>query len=286
MEWFHYSMNVPAINRNQGDFTMRLPMVLAVARAEIRSNRRLIHYWLYAVVALVAGLATYAQFAFLHGSFSGMSATVAAVGPRYLIAQTGFNLLLIFLAGVTFLAFDVRARDVRNRMVEVVDSRPLSNIEYLAGKVAGLVLLAWLPLLLLAVLYESFGVLANTLGLPFGDPVEPISLLGFLLQTFAALFLWCSMIVLLAMVIRYRILIALISLGLIAWQFWMALNVPLYVLQWISLLPSFVIASDIAPRLVAEGDGLRLLAHLILGVGLLYLPQRCIPDAMTAPLRG
>ena len=256
---------------------MRLPMILAVARAEIRSNRRRVLYWLYAILAVLVGVATFAQFTFLHGSFSGMSATVAAVGPRYLIAQTGLNLLLVFLAGMTFLAFDVRARDERDRMVEVLDARPLNNGEYLTGKVAGLVFIAWLPLLVIAFLYESFGVLANLFGLPFGDAVEPISLVGYLLQTLAALFLWCSMITLLAMVIRYRIVIALISLGLIALQVWITFNVPLNLQHWISLVPSFVIASDILPRFVAEGDGMRTLAHLVLAVGLLCLATALHP---------
>ena len=78
---------------------MRLPYVFAVARAEVRSNRRLVLYWLYAVIAVAVGVGTYAQFVFLHGSYSGMSATVAAVGPRYVIAQVAVNLLIVFLDG-------------------------------------------------------------------------------------------------------------------------------------------------------------------------------------------
>ena len=224
-------------------------MVLAVARAELRSNRRLVLYWLYAVIAVLVGMGTYAQFTFLHGSFSGMSATIGAVGPRYLIAQVGVNLLLIFLTGATFLAFNVRARDEKDRMVEVLDSRPLNNGEYLTGKVAGLVFIAWLPLLVIAVLYTSIGALARALDLPMGDSVEAVSLLGYLFQTLGALTLWCSMIVLLAVVVRYRILVALISIGLIALQIWVAFNVPLRVQQWVSLVPTFVLASDMVPRL-------------------------------------
>ncbi|MCZ6852584.1 MAG: hypothetical protein O7G86_01590 [Gammaproteobacteria bacterium] len=268
---------------------MRLPMVFAVARSEIRSSRRLVLYWLYAAAAVAVGVVTFAQFTFLHGSYSGMSATVAAVGPRYLIAQVGVNLLIVFLTGVTFLAFDVRARDVRDRMVEVLDSRPLNNAEFMTGKVTGLVFIAWLPLLLIAVLYQSFGALSGALGLPFGDAVEPISLLGYLVQTLAALFLWCSMVVLLAVVVRYRILIALIALGLVALQFWIAFNVPLRLQQWVSLTPTFVLASDIVPRFAPEGDGIRALAHLVLGIGLLCLaitlhPRRddSSPSRMTA----
>ncbi len=254
---------------------MRLSMIGVVARAEIRTNRRLIHYWVYAVLAVVVGVATYGQFSFLHGTYSGMSATIGMVGPRYLISQTGFNLLVVFLAGITFLAFDVRARDARDRMSELLESRPPSNGDYMTGKVLGLVLIAWLPLVLVCALYALAGVLSAVTDLPLGDSVEPMSLLGFLLHAFSALFLWCCMIALLAMTIRYRLLIAVVSLGLIALQFWAALNVPLYILQWTSLMPSLVLASDILPTLGADGDGLRMLAYVVFGAGLL-----CVATAL------
>tara|TARA_Y100000310_G_scaffold327428_1_gene393778 strand:- start:1691 stop:2572 length:882 start_codon:yes stop_codon:yes gene_type:complete len=250
-------------------------MIGVVARAEIRTNRRLIHYWVYAVLAVVVGVATYGQFSFLHGTYSGMSATIGMVGPRYLISQTGFNLLVVFLAGITFLAFDVRARDARDRMSELLESRPPSNGDYMTGKVLGLVLIAWLPLVLVCALYALAGVLSAVTDLPLGDSVEPMSLLGFLLHAFSALFLWCCMIALLAMTIRYRLLIAVVSLGLIALQFWAALNVPLYILQWTSLMPSLVLASDILPTLGADGDGLRMLAYVVFGAGLL-----CVATAL------
>ena len=121
---------------------MRLSMILVVARAEMRSNRRLFRYWLFAVISILAAVLMFGQYTFLHGMFSNLSATIGVIGPRYLIASIGFNLLIIFLVGLVFLAFDVRARDERDRMTEVLDSRPLSNIEFLGGKVAGLVFVA------------------------------------------------------------------------------------------------------------------------------------------------
>ena len=79
------------------------------------------------------------------------------------------------------------------------------------------------------------------------------------------------MVVLLAVVVRYRVLVALISLGLIGLQFWIAFNVPLRLQQWVGLMPTFELASDMVPRFAPEGDAVRTLAHLVLGVGLLCL---------------
>jgi hypothetical protein len=106
---------------------MRISMILAVARAEMRSVRRLVRYWLFAVVSVLASFAFYAYYAALHGFLSRLSATIGAIGPRYLVGAMGIYILAIFLLGLIFLAFDVRARDERERMAEVLDSRPLSR---------------------------------------------------------------------------------------------------------------------------------------------------------------
>lgn len=250
---------------------MHLPIVRAVARAEIRTDRRLVHYWLYVAIAVLVGLGSYGQFTFLHSTFSGMSATISAVGPRFLISQTGINLIVILLAGMTFIAFDVRARDKRDRMDGVLDARPITNAEYFTGKVVGLVIMAWLPLLFIAILYQTFGTATTLLGLPYGDAVEPYSLIGFLVQALSSLILWCSIVLLLAVVVRYRVLIAAISLALIGLQFWIVFNVPLYLQHWMTVVPALVIASDIIPTFAADGDGLRVLAHLVMAVAFVSL---------------
>ncbi len=247
---------------------MRLSMILAVARAERRSNRRLARYWVFAIIAVFFALLILAEFTIMH-MFSSMSGTIGIMGPRYLVYSVGFNLLLVFLVGLVFLAFDVRARDERDRMVEALDSRPLSNAEFLVGKVAGLVFIAWMPMLIIAILFEGFGFTAMSLGWPFGDPVEPYSLIGFLFSTLTALVLWCSVVVLMAVVIRHRLIVAMVTLGLLGLQFWVTMSLPLYLQQWLSIMPSFGIASDILPRIVTAGDGARALAHWIMAAGLL-----------------
>ena len=137
---------------------MRIPMMLVVAKAEMRSTRRLFRYWLFVVLSTLTGIFMLLQLTILHGMFSSMSATLGVVGPRYLISGIGTPLLTVFLAGLIFLAFDIRARDERDRMIQVLDARPLSNAEFLLGKVCGLVFLTWLPVLIMLLLFEGFGL--------------------------------------------------------------------------------------------------------------------------------
>ncbi|MFB3105328.1 MAG: hypothetical protein ACE1ZA_10410, partial [Pseudomonadales bacterium] len=126
---------------------IRIPLILAIARAETRSTRRLARYWIFAVLSVLVSFLIYMQYAAMHGFASRFSATIGSMGPRYLMAEIGLYMVIIFVTGLIFLAFDVRARDIRERMVEVLDSRPVSNAEFLIGRTLGLVLMAWIPVL-------------------------------------------------------------------------------------------------------------------------------------------
>ena len=101
---------------------------------------------------------------------------------------------LWLFVGLIFFAFDIRSRDERDRIVEVLDSRPHSNAEYLVGKFCALVSLAWLPIALLMVLLDGAGHIALWTNFPYGVPPEPWSLVGFLVYALAGLSLWCAFI--------------------------------------------------------------------------------------------
>jgi ABC-type transport system involved in multi-copper enzyme maturation permease subunit len=252
---------------------MQPAMILAIARAEMRSTRRLVRYWVFAVLSVLIASVMFFQMAFMHGMFSRHSATVGAMGPRFLIAAVGIYLLIVFLIGLIFLAFDVRARDERERMAEVLDSRPISNSEFLLGRCLGLVFMSWLPVLFVAALLQVFGLLSLWNDWPIGEPLEPYSVMGFLLQTLTTLALWCSIIVLVAVGVRNRLVIALVALGLLGFQFWLTFQLPVYLAPVFTILPAFDMASDLTPTLFPpdQGAGIHFLALWILTAGFVTL---------------
>ena len=243
---------------------IRLPMILAVAGAEMRSTRRLLRYWLFTILALLISTVLFTQFTVMHGMASYHSATLGAYSPRMMIAAVGLFTIFVFVTGLIFLAFDVRARDERDRMTEILDSRPLSNIELILGKVGGIVFMVWLPLVLITCCFQLFGTVAHLIELPLGDTIEPWSLLGFWLTALTSLVLWCSAIVLIAVVIRHRLLVAIIAIGLVALQVWTIFNMPVFLQPIITILPNLGLTSDILPIAISDGEGVRILAHWIL----------------------
>jgi hypothetical protein len=244
-------------------------MILAVAGAEMRSTRRLFRYWLFTILAVLISTALFAQYTVMHGMASYQSATLGAMSPRMLIASVGMFTILVYVAGLIFLAFEVRARDVRDRMTEILDSRPLSNFELVLGKVGGIVLMVWLPLVLITCCFQLFGTVAHLLEFPMGDTIEPWSLLGFWLVALTLLVLWCAAIVLIAVVFRHRLLVAIIAIGLFSLQVWSMFNMPIFLQPMLTIWPVMDISSDILPLAISEGESIRILAHWILAGSLL-----------------
>ncbi len=227
---------------------IRLPTIWTIARAEIRSVRRLVRYWIFSSLSAFSVVAIYMYYGVIHGLFSRFSATAGAINPRYLIGVMGLYFMLIFLLGLIFLAFDVRARDERERMAEVIDSRPLSNVELLVGRGLGLVLMALAPVLFVAMAMQTFGLTAVALDWYVGEPVEPYSLVGFVLDCVTVFSVWCSVIMLLAVLVHNRLIVAVAGLSLLGLNYWLFVTAPIY-LQPVFNLSAVSLGSDLTPSL-------------------------------------
>jgi ABC-type transport system involved in multi-copper enzyme maturation permease subunit len=185
-------------------------IVLAIARAEGRLTRRLVRYWVFVVVAWLVGVASYLYYGLLHRWSSAYGATMALLSPRYLIPIYGQLYLLIFMVGIVFLSFDVRARDVRERVAEVLDSRPYSNVELVLGRGLGILLLSWIPVVLITAFWAVLGLL-------IGESIEPVSLLDFLVfMSIPAFVFTVGLSFLASIALRFRLLSAVLVIAFLA----------------------------------------------------------------------
>ena len=258
---------------------MNLRLINAAMQAEMRSTRRLFRYWVFAVLTVIAGIGFFMQLSMVHALGSSASATLAGTSPRFFIAGMGFNMLLFFLIGLTFLAFDVRTRDEREHMSEVLDSRPYSNLEFLIGRILGLTLMVWFSVLAAFLLVQGYGTLVGIFQLPVGESIEPFSVIGFLIYTFFILLVWAAFLVLLSVILRYRILVVIAGLGFLLLQGWAVFNLPLYQQLYVSIMPGFDLGSDIDPVFFAQGDVSKLLTWALLAIGFTLLATRFHPRA-------
>ena len=164
--------------------------------------------------------------------------------------------LWVSLAGVVFLAFDLRARDERERITAVLDTRPVQNIVLLGGRLLGIALIAWLPLAVWALLQQITGMIDEGMNLSrVVITPEPVSLATFVfLDAPPAILLWGALVLLLGAGLRNRLVVCLVALALLAGAFWALFNTPLYLLPVVSGLANLGLpGSEILPRIALVG---------------------------------
>ncbi len=200
--------------------TINFTTILTIAQAEKRLTRRLKRYWVFLLASYFFGLAIFIYYSVLHAFFSSFSATLGTINPHYLLSVYGLIFQVIFTIGIVFTAFDVRARDVRERIVEVLDCRPVSNFELIVGRFLALFQLAWFPVLIMCGLLQLLGWLLPLLGAPIGNTVELDSLITFAtVVTIPSFFFSISLVFLVTLLVRNRVLSAIISVGALGGMF-------------------------------------------------------------------
>jgi len=248
---------------------------------EGRHTRRLVRYWMFMSGAYLVGLAAYFYYGTLHALFSSMSATVGMIGPRYLMGAIAVYYLASFVFGIVFLGYDVRARDVREGIVEVLDSRPLTNLELVAGRFLALFLAGWVPMVSLAVLIQGLGWLLPLLGSPVGRTVEPLSLINFtVLMGAPAIAFSIALVFVVTLLVRNRLVAALVSTAALVAMLWALFTIPVTHTPWIDFLgmTSAGSASDLVPMLampdaVPQRIGVLLVALGLVGIAAVIHPR-------------
>jgi ABC-type transport system involved in multi-copper enzyme maturation permease subunit len=246
---------------------IRLKMMMAIARAEARLTRRLVRYWVFMLMASFIGLIGYAYYSTLHYHFSSMSGTVGSVSPRYLVGAIGFYYLFVFLVGLLFLGMDVRGRDIRERMVEVLDALPCSNLELVLGKYLGVLIPSWIPLALVALLIFGAGFI-------WGESVSPYSLVYFVFfMAIPAFTFILGMVYLVALLVRHRGLASILLLILMAAIYFANFQSPIWLAPANDMIGGFLSSfpSDLIPEVV-NGEGVaHRFAIMLMGLGMLWL---------------
>jgi len=245
---------------------MHLGTIVALARAELRMTRRLVRYWVFVGLATMLGGLSFVQFFVIHRLFSAGSASAAAANPRFFVGNFGSNFTFMFLLGVIFLGFDLRARDKRDRIVEVLDATPASNLELVFGRALGLLVASWIPL---AVVTGLLALVAYFVGpsLHMLSIVQLLTLMAIPAYVFAI-----GMVYTVTLLVRHRAVAAVVAIALVAGVFvggifWT--NLALSPLLDVTGGFSVGFPSDVIPRFADWLPLLQRLGYVLMGGGLL-----------------
>ena len=225
------------------------------------------------------GLAGFYYVARQHAAFSWLSSVLGTAGPRYLIYCFGIPMLFAVMLGVVFLLFDARNREIRERVADALDSRPVTNLVLLAGRCITVAGAASLTIILTMVAIQAWGGVAQHLGWVLGEPVQLASLAGFVLvDCFPALVVWSSLVCLFAAMVRNRLAVILTVVAVLCLHHWALFHTPIHLLPVISLFPNFGNpVSDILPE-VANGLALvQRVPWLLLAAGFVTVAASLYP---------
>lgn len=162
------------------------------------------------------------------------SPSFSLAGPKYLLSNVDALVFLAFQFAAVLLTFDMRQYHNRNRIKSVLESRQLTNIEYLLGSVLGVTLLLYVVVLCNIALIEGLGALSHFLGSAWGDFLEPVSVFNLLvLDTFPSLFLWSSVALTLTCILRSGFVAVAIASSLLVAFYLGSLIVPF---SWLDIV--------------------------------------------------
>lgn len=248
-------------------------MLWSIATAEMRSTRRLARTWVFIVVAAVLCVGQWFNLSLTHAISSYMSPAAGILGPRYLIVAMGPLAMMMFTIGIVFLAFDIRTRDIKDRIGEAIDSRPYSNFSLLTGRLIGIVLVSCIAVVVIFLFLVGFGLLAESADWMIGSSIEPTSVISFLMwDVIPNLALWGSLTIFLAVVLRYRFLVVLVAIGLMVTMYFVTTRLPYFVGAALSTYSnSHVFPSDLLPRIFFTDVMVNRFSLLLISIGFVAL---------------
>lgn len=248
----------------------------AVFLAEVRTTRRLARTWVLSVLAVATTLVGYLYFSALHGEMSSFLPS-AVTSPRFLIASFGGYLLWFLMAAAVFLGFDIGIRERRERIADAFDTRPVSNLQLLAGRLAGVVATLAVPIAVAVTLIQGIGLVGQSFDWPIRAIVEPVSLAAFLaLDALPAMVLWIAMVFVLAAVLRSRLAVAVVAFALLGAAIWSLSLAPAWLLQTVALAPDRLV-SDLVTPVPEAATLLHRLSLVVTAAGVVVLAALCLP---------
>ena len=254
-------------------------LVSALMRAEQRTTYKLIRTWFIVAIAVYATAYTFWNVTQMHAIASSTSPSLGFFSPRYLLSSYSGELLLLFEIGMILLMVGGRSRDTRDGFVQVLDSKPVSNLELLAGRLIGNTILMTLlaAVLVVVVFITSLGLwLFNSTS---GDLIEPYSVASFLtLDLVPNLALWGAIALFVTLVLRSTLIAALIC-AIAAMAFYLfTVFAPTYLWPAVANVSSSVIyPSDLAPQFTSAMIVGNRIGLILVTIGLLVLSARLFP---------
>lgn len=210
----------------------------------------LVRFWVAFALLNVVALVGYIQSCVWKTLSTAYSPSYSLTEPKYLLGNIDALVFLAFQLVAVLLTYDMREYHRRNRILLAIESRQLTNLEYLTGTVLGVTFLLFCTIFCSVALIVGLGAISYFTNSPWSDFLEPISVFNLLvIDTFPSLFLWCSVAIALTSIFRSSLVAALVSVCLLTTVYILSLFVPFSWLDVITPSSNFTAyISDLVPN--------------------------------------
>lgn len=257
-----------------------------IALAELHTVCRLARSWILLAASFGVVAYLFVIEALDHATYSVVSVSADTTSSRFILGgSANFDralseyLLLLFQVGIVALTCDIRARDIRERIVGVLDAKPISNFELIVARLAANVVVLTIAMAMVFALIALTNLVLPSLGSPYGTSMESVSVLAFLAMDLVPnLAFWGALTVLLAVLIRFRFLVLLLAVGLAGAVFAFTPLLPNFLHEVTSTATATLIhPSDLASEFTNATIVLQRLTLVLLAGGLLFLSSVFYP---------
>ena len=172
------------------------------------------------------------------------------IGPKYFMASMGTWFLVMTTLGAIFLGCSVRASSIHNRISEVVESRPITNLELVVGRLLSSIAITSIPVIFALVLMILHGYIDRHFGLAYGDVPEAWSVLAFVVWDIVPnLAFWGAFAMFLTMMSRSRLFGAFLTFLIYLASCVLTMGLPLEVFEEPNRVPTVILLMQAAPVL-------------------------------------
>lgn len=225
--------------------------IFNVAVSEVRTARRQFRFWTILFFLSLFSIVGYLIACAFLGYSAVTSPSMGTGVPKYLFGNIDPTFFLMFQMAALFLVFDIGHQHRQNRIIEVLESKPVTNFEHLAGRVLGIAGVLWLVAALNILVMQLIGWISTITNIGIADTIEWYSVFNLLaLDGPVTLLIWCCFVVFLSSVLQIRLLVAMVGLASMFGWFFLVLNSPYSLLAIVS--PSSndtLFVSDLLPQL-------------------------------------
>ena len=172
------------------------------------------------------------------------------IGPKYFLPSLLTWYLVLTTLGAIYLGANLRTEHIQNRINEVVESRPVSNLELASGRLFSFTVLMSIPVVFSLIFVSLYGYIDNLFGLGYGDSPEVWSALAFVVWDIVPnLAIWGAFAMFLTAILRSRLAGAMSTCLIFVGWCVLTFGLPLEVFEQPLRVPSLTLLMQAAPVL-------------------------------------